>query len=520
MEDELLIRQSIRQVIESMSGAYAFCGEASDGEMALSMMQDLMPDIVITDIRMPFLDGFELIRHAKAMMPWLKIIILSGFGDFESAQKAITLGVDQYLLKPIRPAELTKVIEATARQVDAARAQNVLPQGFDADTVQQALCEQFMQELLYGAQHTATLLEHARALKLDIVSPRYLLVLFSFSSRSFDFPQLKNAAINLLKQVNIPLYTFNASNQLTVLCGETSQGNLSEQAYQFINILRHELRELCPVITAVVSNTVTRLSMVCRAYQAAELLLKVNGSIKGQVVDANDASQVAADMLDICSPFGEAFRQKLQCAAVADVPALIDEMIGAPESSRYGSLLMRYNTLVNLLQVTVQQIAAIKPEEELRDIATRLSEKYDIFQASGTMEGFRQTAVEMLQQAVAMRQDTSSGVRSNHVISRAEQYVAENFCDPNMSLIGTARHVGLSSAHFSTVFSQAMGRSFISYLTALRMERAKELLSTTNMKLSDIAMEIGYNEPNYFSHVFRKQTGMTPKDYRNQTAGK
>ena len=87
VEDELLIRQSIRNVIENMPGPFAFCGEASDGEMALSMMQDLMPDIVLTDIRMPFLDGFELIRHAKAMMPWLKIIIISGFGDLSPPRR-------------------------------------------------------------------------------------------------------------------------------------------------------------------------------------------------------------------------------------------------------------------------------------------------------------------------------------------------------------------------------------------------------------------------------------------------
>ncbi len=519
VEDELLIRQSIRQVIESMPGAYAFCGEASDGEMALAMMQELMPDIVITDIRMPFLDGFELIRHAKAMMPWLKVIILSGYGDFESAQKAISLGVDQYLLKPIRPAELTRVIETTARQLDASRAQNVLPQGLDADTVQQALCEQFMQQVLYGGLHTATLLERARALKLDVVRPRYQLVLFSFDSPDIDFPRLKNSAVNLLKQISMPLYTFNASHQLTVLCGETDQEDISEQVYQFITILRHELHELCPVITAVVSNVVSRLSMVCRAYQAAELLKRVNGKVEGQVVDANDAAQIAADMLETNTPFGEGFQQKLQYASVTDVASLVDEIIESPEGNRFGSVLMRYNALVSLLQMTVQQIARTKPGVEARDIATSLSEKYDIFSASGSVDRFRQTAVELLEQSVAMRHDNLNSIRNSHVISRAEKYVTENFCDPNMSLINVAKHVGLSSAHFSTVFSQVTGRSFISYLTALRMERAKELLTNTGMKLSAIAMEIGYNEPNYFSHVFRKQTGMTPKEYRNRMTG-
>ncbi len=282
VEDELLIRQSIRSVIEKMSGPFSFCGEAFDGEMALSMMQELMPDIVITDIRMPFLDGFELIRHAKAMMPWLKIIILSGYGDFESAQKAISLGVDQYLLKPVRPADLEKVIESVAQQLEHDRSRENL--GFDADEVQQALRAQFMQQLLYGGLHTSTLLDRARALKLDIMLPQHQLVLFSFDSEELDFPRVQGMARAVLEQKGLPLYTFNGANQLTVLCSG-QLGDLSEQVYQFINILRHELRELCPTITAVVSNVVTRLSMVCQAYRAAANLLKrVYGASVGHVV--------------------------------------------------------------------------------------------------------------------------------------------------------------------------------------------------------------------------------------------
>ena len=122
VEDELLIRQNIRNMVEKMQGPYAFCGEASDGEMALSMIQELMPDILLTDIRMPFLDGLGLIRHAKALMPWLKVAIISGYGDFEYAQKAISLGVDQYLLKPVRQAELVQAVEAMAAQIEKTKA--------------------------------------------------------------------------------------------------------------------------------------------------------------------------------------------------------------------------------------------------------------------------------------------------------------------------------------------------------------------------------------------------------------
>ncbi len=105
------------------------------------------------------------------------------------------------------------------------------------------------------------------------------------------------------------------------------------------------------------------------------------------------------------------------------------------------------------------------------------------------------------------------------MIQRAVSYVAQHFCDPNLSLLSVARHVGMSSAYFSTVFSQTVGTPFISYLTNLRIEKAKQLLRETDMKLSAIAMEIGYNEPNYFSHVFRKAEGITPKEYRVRSCG-
>jgi two-component system response regulator YesN len=104
----------------------------------------------------------------------------------------------------------------------------------------------------------------------------------------------------------------------------------------------------------------------------------------------------------------------------------------------------------------------------------------------------------------------------SQIISQANEYVAEHFCDPDISLISTAKFVGMSPAHFSTIFAQTTGMSFINYLTAMRVNRAKELLSQTDMKLSAIAMEIGYNEPNYFSHVFKKTEGISPKEYRNK----
>lgn len=521
VEDELLIRQSIRNAIEHMQGPYAFCGEASDGEMALSMMQDLMPDILLTDIRMPFLDGFGLIRHAKAMMPWLKIAIISGYGDFEYAQKAISLGVDQYLLKPVRQVELKRAVEEMAAQIEKEKAdRGPLPGGLDGDEVLSALRQQFMRRLLYGGADTGELLEKASALKLDLVRSHYLVAVISFDSPVADRAALENTVRKAVSGMEAVLYDFGSADQMAVLACDNDLEALNERMYRFINILRHEVADICPVVTTVIGSDARRLGAISDAYRTAAGLLKtVSGVAAGQVINVSDTAQVTTDIIQMDSPFGAEFQQKLQYAEAADVPRMLDEALAPPLGDQFDSMLMRYNALISLMKIAVRMTAKNSPEADEKDIAAQLSGEFDILSAAGSRGSFRKAAEGMLQKALDARQDSAAEMKYSHVISRAEKYVRDNFCDPNISLISAAKHVGMSAAHFSTVFSQTTGRPFITYLTALRIERAKELLSNTGMKLADIAMEIGYNEPNYFSHVFRKNEGITPKEYRSRKGG-
>lgn len=517
VEDELLIRQNIRNMIENMTGPYAFCGEASDGEMALSMMQDLMPDILLTDIKMPFLDGFELIRHVKAMMPWLKIIIISGYNAFESAQKAISLGVDLYLLKPIRTAELAEAIGKVAQELQDSKTKSSLPAGYDKDELHHALHQHFMQQLLYGGADTSHLLEQARTLALDVVHPLYQVVLFYFDTEDTGRQALRPQVSAVLHDKKTSLYYFHGSDQLTLLLYAATREALNEEVYRFIHIIRHELKDLDTVITTVVGNAVERLSAVKDAYETADAMLKKVHSVSaGQVIDVNDTAQITADIVSFSSSFGEEFQQKLLYASVEDVPALLEGYLRGPDGDQWGSMLYRYYTLVDILKTAVQIVSAARPAVDPKDIAAQFSAEYDIFAASSRRDSFERLALTLLQEAVRMKQENPGFLKHSHVISRAEEYVAQEFCDPNISLLSVAKYVGMSSAHFSTIFSQTVGKTFISYLTSMRIEKAKELLAHTDMKLSTIAMEIGYNEPNYFSHVFKKTEGMTPKEYRNR----
>ena len=125
VEDEPLIRQNMRNTIEHGDEPFTCIGEAGDGELALTIIQDLKPDILITDIKMPFMDGLTLARHAKAIIPWLRVIIVSGYDDFDFARQAIGIGVDQYLLKPMASKDLFAALHVASEKIAEHKKQSV-----------------------------------------------------------------------------------------------------------------------------------------------------------------------------------------------------------------------------------------------------------------------------------------------------------------------------------------------------------------------------------------------------------
>ena len=121
VDDEIVVREGIRESFPWDDTPYVLVGEAPDGEMALPMIRDTNPDIVITDIKMPFMDGIELCRIMQKQMPWIGVIVLSGYDEFEYARQCIQLGVREYMLKPINAGNLKEVLDKVSMQLKAER---------------------------------------------------------------------------------------------------------------------------------------------------------------------------------------------------------------------------------------------------------------------------------------------------------------------------------------------------------------------------------------------------------------
>jgi two-component system response regulator YesN len=176
VEDEIVVREGIRNSIPWEKTSYTLAGEAPDGEMALSIIMDLKPDILITDIKMPFMDGLTLCRIVKKTLPWIKILILSGHDEFEYARKAISIGVEEYLLKPVSSQDMIAALDKIAARIDEEKEKLLSIEHLKKQAQSHAdiLRERWLLDLVHGRIPPGETIEQARELGLDLIARSYI----------------------------------------------------------------------------------------------------------------------------------------------------------------------------------------------------------------------------------------------------------------------------------------------------------------------------------------------------------
>src|SRR6266542_1684496 len=179
VEDEIVTREGIRDNVDWKANGFEFCGEASDGEMALPLIRAAKPDVLITDVKMPFMDGLQLSKIVHERMPWVKIIILSGHDEFEYAQEAIKLGVTEYLLKPVTVKKLQTALQKLTVQLDKERKEqeNLKKLQEQVEENRATLRERLLFKLAVGAISPTEAIEKGQMLGLDLIARYYLVVI-------------------------------------------------------------------------------------------------------------------------------------------------------------------------------------------------------------------------------------------------------------------------------------------------------------------------------------------------------
>ena len=486
VEDECVVREGLRDCIDWERYGFEFCGDAPDGELALPQIRKLRPDILLTDIKMPFMDGLALSKLVCAELPETRIILISGHNDFEFAQEAIEIGVEQYLLKPVTKASLLKTLEDVSRKIDEEREQKDYLRRFQQEgpEYEQFARRKFFEQITSGTLRVSEIYEQAKKLQIDIDAEGYTVILLTLQSCVI----VKGSAAGLDEAVRRCL------ENIERRCG-------GDEALAWY---------------AAVSEPVARLSELPGCYASAHTILSYRHLLPERHVLTADVLQKpqrgtlpALDEVDASKADPAIIRNFLQTGMREEIPDFVSEYL-ASFGNALDSMLFRQYVLLELRFSAIRAAKSFgySQEEFLRPLTSEQE-----LPADGGRETLEKSCAALLRRAIELREE-ESGNQYKSMLKRALRYIDQNYTDETLSLNTVAKAANISPNYFSGVFSQEMGQTFVEYLTEKRMERAKELLRYSGKRSSEVAYEVGYRDPRYFSFLFKKTQGCTPSSYR------
>ena len=535
-EDEVIVRETIKRMIPWEELGFELVGEAADGEMALPLLIRQKPDLLITDIKMPFMDGLTLAKLAKKELPELKIVILSGYDDFNYAKQAISIGVEEYLLKPITKNALIERLSEIRSRYEHEKTQKEYYEKFQREmqVYEKNSNRDFFEALVCGSMDMMEVYKKAEKLGLDIVAEAYNILIFTMNSEE-DFSGQKEGYSEWEAESLEMLEDFFSDNTSAMLfrCNIFSYGVLIKGQKETIDEnTRSCIDEIKKILDrkeqkrqwfVAVGESVERLSKLQKSYHSAsrafsqrylygenilyydEMELMENRS--GQA-DTNDNAYLKNVDVNALNP---AILQKfLSNGLQEETENFVKDYFYAIGQEPMESLVFRNYVILNVRFSVLSFLKSLGCDtEEMEPENTE-----EILAESGkNIESAITYAKKMISQAITIR-DQNSGNKNRSILKTAVDFIDEHYMDEDISLNTAANVANVSSNHFSALFSQNMGQTFIEYLTTLRMNKAKELLRCTGMRSSEIAGEVGYKDAHYFSYLFKKTQGMTPSEYR------
>lgn len=521
-EDESIVREGLRDMIPWEKYGFEFVGDAPDGEMALPMIRKLKPDVLITDITMPFMDGLSLSKTVTKELPNIKIIVISGYSDFEYARKAIEIGVEQYLLKPVTKTDMINALEGVRKKITEENEQKDYVKLYEQEfkKFERLTHRVFFEKLVEGSLSVQEIYEEADKLHLNLAADGYNIVIFSIRDldQSTYSGNASGVTENLLNQfLQYPDYIIfrcNIFSYAVLIKGD--EENLKRMEDKCVKMIMQQCEPSSTLDWHVAVGVATnRLSGLSSCYQDANRAFAYRHIFPSQHIFTSEqlkTEQYVPDESQINKIDAGKFdpmiiRYFVQTGTLNEVDTFTDEYLQSLESSMH-SILFRYYLLVSI-RVNVE-LALNEAEVDSEEIANSLP----TFDTNITAEEVKPYLKEALTVAIKMR-DAEAQKRGNDIINNAVDYINEHYADEDISLDSVAEEINISANYLSALFSNKVGLSFVEYITKKRMAKARILLRSTSKKSGEIANEIGYKDPRYFSFVFKKNQGCTPSQYRN-----
>lgn len=531
VDDESEIRDGMIQKLDWHALGYDVAAAAENGVEALELAEQVQPEVIMTDIRMPFMDGLEFIEKVIEQLPAVKIIVFSGFDDFEYAQKAINLGVEEYILKPVSAKQLeeslVKLKTKMDEELETKRDIAMLRKNYN-DSVP-ILKEQFLVSLIEGRLLPRQIEQWLDKYSLLFAYPYKAVVVLSASDNSLtDYKKniftgseelipiaVKNTAEGIVGKYH-ELHSFFYSNYIILVVALQWESQISLLCQEVNEACREGWRVTSADVTAGIGGVYTRWEELKYSFKEAEnaleysTLLRKEGRLAAYIKDVEPEDTTVRLQLE--EPDERMLLNAIKGNDSEKVRRQIERFFARLEQARlpfyqYQMYIMEILTVLMKL-INVYQL-------ETKTVFDGESNYVEAVLGLYSLEEIKNWFISTCSRVgrLIQKERMASGEK---IIEKAKQYVEENYADADLSVESICENLHISAAYFSTIFKKETGVNFISYLTDIRMKHAMKLLDTTDDKTYLIAAKAGYTEPNYFSYAFKKHVGMSPSKYRKR----
>ena len=523
VDDEEEVIQVILKKINWEGLGFSVIGYANNGVKALELVEEFQPDVVMTDIRMPYMDGMELAKQIREEFPATKILLFTGFDEFEYAREAVHLEIEEYILKPLNSVELTNVFTQLKikldQEISGKRNVEVL-QKYYMESLP-LLQANFYSTLIEGRIQESELEKYLTDYQISFEGPFFCCVVIHTSSR--QVPEHMNPLLlstSVGKQADeFPgkkwaAKCFSYLGNTVMIVQMKSEEDISELTDDFDRFCRYAKRIIGAVVTVGIGNVCGEILELSTSYGSAREAVSyraIYGASRAinirEVEPAKKSSGEESD-LELLKLF-RLIRVGSEQAIEKEGESYLKRIFAGD-----GSLEKHHIVVMELLSAMYKfsaqnDIEANELSGDMRNLYSALLE----MDPEGLRRWFVSLCLTFHEKLTSARNQSMQSV-----VARAKEYVRNHYMEEGLSLDDICQELGVSNSYFSTMFKKETGKSFVAWLTDYRMEQAVRLLIETSEKSYMIAKKTGYTDPNYFSYVFKRKFGVAPSKYRTEHA--
>ena len=530
VDDEQLIRQGLRARIEYLGIDVDEIFEAENGLMALRLQEEHPIDVVITDIRMPDMDGLELIQEMQKKNNQIKFVVLSGYAEFSYAETAIRLGVKAYLLKPVSNDDLKAAFDKAYKEMEqTASVRQEVQMKKRMDREKQVYQQEKALNALFSSQEAGAVTREQLG-KLcgydekmwagGAESVLYLAILH-INKESFEHQRFRPVDHELVR-----FMIRNIFEEIQAPCEKLLVNSLSDtrQMYGIFigddkKKLRMEVERIYLRMRSVLEKKMGIYLTIgvsrCRSQLEGKETSEARQALKQRIIYGKANIYFYEDIRILGEqefPVSQLhlLEQYIEHNEIFKVKNLVQEIFSEELVKKYGSAYLRimWIRILNLLLHHYERRGRNAAEIE------KMLQNYNLLDRIQSLQEIRQKIIEMVMECVSTESVADANARSK--IQMAIGYIQEHFAE-NLTVNVLAEHYGMSPNYFSSMFKKEMSRSAVNYITELRINQARELLYHSELSVVDISKKVGYEDSQYFFRVFKKYLGMTPLQYREES---